>query len=122
MTLYSFYAKPDKGPEALLVLPDRFIWSAFFFAPLWAIVRGTWAYLVLWILVAATLFWAASLIGGGAAMALYAVFALWTGFAAPGIAARALEHRDWVASGEFAAPDRVTAERLWLEKTYGARP
>ncbi|WMT92258.1 hypothetical protein [Pelagibacterium sp. H642] len=122
MTLYSIYAKPEKGPEALLVLPERFIWSAFLFVPLWAILRGTWAYFVLWIVIAGALYWSVPLIGGEAAMALYAVFALWTGFAAPGIAARALQHRDWIASGEFSAPDQVTAERLWLEKTYGARP
>lgn len=122
MTLYSIYAKPEKGPEALLVLPDRFIWSAFLVAPFWALLNGAWAYLAFWMLVAAALFWSARLIGGDAAMALYAVFALWTGFAASQIAARALEHRDWIATGEVSAPDRVTAERLWLEETYGARP
>lgn len=121
MTLYSIYTKPEKGPDALSVLAERFIWSAFLFAPLWALLRGAWAYLTLWIVIAGGLFWVAPLIGGNAATALYAVFALWTGFAAPQIAARALEHRDWMANGELAAPDSATAERLWLEKTYGTR-
>lgn len=122
MTLYSIYAKPDKGPDALFVLPERFDWLAFLFAPLWAIFRGAFAYLMLWILVVAALVWAAPAVGGDAAFALYLVFALWTGFAASGVAGRALLHRDWIMSGELAASDTASAERLWLEKTYGVRP
>ena len=36
MTLFSIYAKPEAGPDALIVLPDRFSWTAFVFTPLWA--------------------------------------------------------------------------------------
>lgn len=121
MTLYSIYAKPEKGPDALFVLAEKFNWTAFLFAPLWAIFRGAFAYLVLWIAIAAGLFWSVPAIGEDVACALYIVFALWTGFAASQIAGRALLHRDWIASGELAAPDMVAAERLWLEKTYGVR-
>lgn len=121
MTLYSIYAKPEKGPEALSILPERFVWTAFLFAPLWALAHGTLAYLLAWIVVAGLLAWGAPVIGHDAALALYAVFALWTGFAAPAIAARALARRNWIESGELVAPDAATAERLWLEQTYGAR-
>ena len=120
MTLYSIYAKPEKGPDALSVLAEKFSWTAFLFAPLWALAHGAFAYLVLWMVLVAALFWSAPLIGWGAALALYGVFALWTGFSAAQIAGRAMLHRDWIVRGEVAASDAVAAERLWLEKTYGA--
>ena len=120
MTLYSIYAKPEKGPDALSVLGEKFSWAAFFFAPLWALTRGAFAYLALWIVIIAALVWTEPAIGTPATLALYAVFALWTGFAAPQIAGKALRHRDWMMRGELAASDAVAAERLWLERIYGA--
>lgn len=122
MTLYSIYAKPDKGPDALHVLADRFSFGAWLFAPIWALGRGALAYLFVWIGVVAGLVLVAPVIGPDAAVAVYMVFALWTGFAAPAIASRALERRDWLAQGALIARDAETAELLWLEKTYGARP
>ena len=119
MTLYAIYAKPDRGPEALSVLRDGFSWMAFLFAPLWAIGRGAVLYFIVWCVVAGGLVWAIPLVGPGAALGLYGVFALWTGFAATSIAGRALLSRDWIETGELTAPDKVTAERLWLERTYG---
>lgn len=121
MTLYAIYAKPENGPDALAFLADRFSWSAFLLPPLWAFSRGALAFVVLWLVVAAALVWAVPVIGSGAAFALYGVFALWGGFAAPSIHAQVLSRRDWIAMGELVAADMATAERLWLEKAYGAR-
>ncbi|WP_417579020.1 hypothetical protein [Pelagibacterium sp.] len=122
MTLYAIYAKPENGPDAILVLPEKFNWSAFVFAPFWAIARGALAYLVLWIVIAGGLYWLSPVIGGDSAALLYAIFALWTGFAAAAIAGRALEGRNWIASGEVAADSTTAAERIWLKRNYGPRP
>lgn len=121
MTLYAIYAKPEKGPDALAFLADRFSWSAFVLPPLWAFSRGALAFVVLWLVVAGALVWAAPVIGFGAASALYGVFALWAGFAAPSIHARALSRRDWIAMGDLVASDAASAERIWLDQIYGAR-
>ncbi len=121
MTVFSIYAKPDAGPEAVAIVPDRFVWTAFFFTPLWALAKGALGFFGLWAVVTAALSLASPTLGGDAAFLLYAIFSLWSGFAAPQIAARALQGRDWLDRGIVSAPDVTTAERLWLEKTYGAR-
>ena len=122
MTLYTIYAKPENGPDAIAVLPDTFSWSAFLFAPLWALSRGALAYLVLWVVVAGGLWLLAPRVGGDVAVLLYLSFALWTGFAASSITGRVLQARNWIDSGELAADSTSAAERLWLEKNYGPRP
>ena len=122
MTLYSIYAKPENGPDAIWVLPDRFSWAAFLFAPVWALIRGAIAYLVLWLVVTLGLVLLASRLGSELAVLLYLIFALWTGFAAAAIAGRALEGRNWIPSGEIAADSTPTAERIWLNRNYGSRP
>ncbi|AEQ53334.1 hypothetical protein [Pelagibacterium halotolerans] len=122
MTLYAIYAKPENGPDAIWVLPDKFSWGAFLFAPFWALARGAIAYLLLWIAVAIGLFLLAPHIGGDLSVLLYLIFALWTGFAATPIAGQALENRNWIASGELAADSTLSAEQAWLEKNYGPRP
>ena len=119
MTLFSIYAKPEAGPDALIVLPDRFSWTAFVFTPLWAIVHGTVLFALVWVAVVLGLRLGAPRIGGDTALALYALFALWSGFAAPQIAAKAMEHRRWMALGEVSAPSAPDAERIWLGRRYG---
>ncbi|SDG22824.1 hypothetical protein [Pelagibacterium luteolum] len=122
MSLYTIYAKPEAGPDAIAVLGDRFSWFAFLVTPLWALLRGAVAFFCLWAVIAIGLYRLAPHIGDDAAIVLYLVFALWAGYAAPQIAGRVLRRRDWITSGELVAPDTETAERLWLERTYGARP
>lgn len=122
MTLYAIYAKPEAGPEAIAVLGDRFSWGAFLLTPFWALARGAVAFLCLWAIIAIGLYLAAPHIGDDVAILLYVVFALWAGYAAPQIAGRVLRRRNWITRGELVAPNLETAERLWLEMTYGARP
>lgn len=122
MTLYTIYAKPENGPDAIWVLPEKFSWAAFLFAPIWALARGAMAYLVLWLVVTLGLVLLAPQFGDELAVLLYLIFALWTGFAAASIAGRALEGRDWIPSGELAADSTVAAERIWLNRNYGSRP
>ncbi|RDE08541.1 hypothetical protein [Pelagibacterium lacus] len=122
MTLYAIYAKPEAGPEAIAVLSERFRWTAFLFTPLWAMFHGAIGFVLVWALLVAALAASVPLIGPAAALGLYGVFALWTGFAAARIAGRALLRRNWLALGELVAADGATAERLWLEQRFGARP
>lgn len=121
MTIYAIHSKPEDGPEAIAAVPERFIWSAFLFTPFWALARRAFGFFILWLILAAALFLAHPHIGMDVAIALYLLFAVWSGFAAPEISARALERAGWIAHGDLAAPDSETAERLWLERVYGAR-
>ncbi len=121
MTIYAIYSKPDAGPEAIAAVPERFFWSAFLVTPFWALKNRSWAFFLLWLVVAVALGAAHGVIGTGAVTALYGLFALWSGFAAPAVAARALERRGYMAHGDLAAPDLETAERAWLERLYGER-
>lgn len=122
MTLYSLYSKPENGPEAIAAIGEKFSVLAFLFTPLWALARGAWLFLMLWIGVAALLFLGRDVIGVDAAAALYLLFALWSGFAAPQIVGHALAGRGWIAHGELAAANAPMAETLWLKTLYGACP
>lgn len=121
MTVFAIHSRPDDGPEAIAAVPDRFVWTAFILTPVWALAKRAFWFFVLWLAVAAGLWFAQTHIGADAALLLYLAFALWSGFAAPAIASRALERAGWLAHGDLAAPDLETAERLWLERVYGAR-
>ncbi|GGA37513.1 DUF2628 domain-containing protein [Pelagibacterium lentulum] len=122
MTLFGLYSKPENGPEAIEAVSEKFRWTAFFFSPLWALSKGLWLYLALWLAIAAALGMGQQFMGADAAVALYGLFALWTGFAAGAIEGRALKARGWIDHGDIAAFDRTQAENLWLKKHYGARP
>ncbi|WP_196260327.1 DUF2628 domain-containing protein [Pelagibacterium limicola] len=120
MSIFAIHSRPEEGPEAIEAVPERFVWSAFLFTPFWALAKHAWAFLALWLLVVAILAIAHAQIGVEAAATLYGLFALWSGFAAPGIINRTLMRAGWLAHGDLAASDRETAERAWLERVYGA--
>lgn len=121
MTIYAMFSKPDAGPEAIAAVPERFVWSAFLITPIWALANKAWGFFGLWLLVAMVVGVSQRFIGSDASVMLYGLFALWSGFAAPAIAARALKKSGWLAHGELAAVDAEAAEALWLQKLYGAR-
>lgn len=122
MTLYSLYSKPENGPEAIVAIGERFSVSALLFTPFWAVARGAWTIFLTWIGIVALLWLSSDAIGGAAALLLYVLFALWSGFAAPQAVGNALMRRGWIAHGELAAPNAAMAETLWLKIHYGARP
>ncbi|MCD7058442.1 DUF2628 domain-containing protein [Pelagibacterium xiamenense] len=121
MTLFAIYSKPDEGPEAVEAVRQGFSWAAFLVTPVWALLYRAWLVLFAWVGVALTLDVLASAIGSGAAYGLYAVFALWVGFAAPQIRERGFERRGWLAHGEISATSIEGAETIWFERVYGAR-
>lgn len=120
MTIFAIYSRPDSGPEMLSAVPERFVWTAFVLPPVWALAKRAWGFFALWLVVVAALVTGARFIGVDLSIALYLLFALWSGFAAPAIAARALERSGHMSHGDLAAPDRETAETLWLQRLYGA--
>ena len=122
MTLYALYSRPDRGPDALKAIKQRLFWSAMLFTPLWALVNRAWALMALWLAVVLAVILAVGIIGAQAGLALYVVFAVWCGFAAPQILERALIRRDWVAHGILDAMSAQAAESVWIAKRYGVRP
>lgn len=122
MTLFAIYSKPDDGPEAIEAVREGFSWAAFLLVPVWALYHRVWFTLLVWIVLVLGLDRLAPAIGFGAASALYGVFALWVGFAAPQIRQGAFARRGWLAHGEVSAPSVEGAETIWLKKLYGGRP
>lgn len=120
MTIFALYSRPDSGPEAIAAVPERFVWTAFVLTPFWAIAKHARGFFALWLVVVVALFLGHEIIGTELGITLYGLFALWSGCAAPAIAARALERSGHMSHGDLAAPDRETAETLWLQRTYGA--
>lgn len=122
MTLFAMLSRPDAGPEAIAAVPERFVWTAFVFTPLWALAKRAWGLGLLWLIVVAALVAAHQWIGTAGAVMLYGLFVLWAGFAAPSILTRTLERRGWMHHGELVATDRDMAESAWLNRLYGTRP
>lgn len=121
MTLFAIFSKPDDGPEAIEAIRHGFSWTAFLFTPIWALIHRAWLVLLVWVILVLTLDRLALAIGFDTAFALYGVFALWVGFAAPQIRERVLARRNWLAHGDVSAPSLESAELTWLSKVYGAR-
>lgn len=119
MTVYAIFSKPEDGPEAIEPVPDRFVWAAALVPPLWALARGAWSLLLLWILTVALLSGVEPYLGGETVGWLYLLFALWCGFAAPGFAMRTLMRRGWIANGDLVAGNKDMALARWLALTYG---
>lgn len=120
MTIYSILENPERGPEAVEVIPDRFIWSAALFSPLWALFNRAWGFVLLWCVLLAVVVASRDVLGTGGAVSLYLLLALWTGFAASGIKRRAMEKRGWMPGGEWVARSTGDALALWLDRRYGA--
>lgn len=121
MTIFAILTKPDAGPEALEAVPEKFVWSAFIFTPLWALFHRAFGFLALWFALVLVLYAAHFAFGAAISVLAYGLFALWAGFAAPQIKTHAMQRQGWMAHGELTAIDVESAERVWLERNYGAR-
>ncbi|WP_127143772.1 DUF2628 domain-containing protein [Pelagibacterium montanilacus] len=121
MTLYTLHTRPEDGPEAIAAVPERFIWSAFLFTPLWALWKGALLFLALWAVVTLALFAASGSLGPETAIGLYGVFALWSGFAAPAIVQSRLTRAGWIDHGGLVASAPDLAVDRFLAQRYGPR-
>lgn len=115
MPLYRVFARPAAATDAGAVfIAEKFSWSAMILPPLWALAHGLWLELVLILAGMLLLFAAAIVIGGMAALLVYGLAAIFLGFAAPGLRARALLRRGYDRKGDAIAlgPEFAEAEYI----------
>ena len=112
MTLFAIYERQSAAPAAI---PEKFSWLAFLLPPVFAVIHGLWLPLIAYVVAVIALGFAGAILGGATTFWLYVLFALWIGFAAPGLRRHALSHRGWTHHGDrvAAAPDLATLS--WLE-------
>ncbi|MCR6671093.1 DUF2628 domain-containing protein [Devosia ginsengisoli] len=112
MTLYAIF-DPKQGKPALpAAVPEKFSWFAAILPPLFLVAHGLWLELVAWVLKVVALVVLSRFIGGDTTFLLYALAAIWLGFAAPGLRRHALTWRGWTHRGERVA---VSADMAQLE-------
>ncbi|MDB5586871.1 MAG: hypothetical protein JWP26_1841 [Devosia sp.] len=115
MTLFAIF-EPKLGITSTpAAIPEKFSWLAFLLPPVFALVHGLWLPLIAYIVAVIALGLAAAILGGAAAFWLYVLFALWIGFAAPGLRRQALSHRGWSHRGDRVATAPDLATLSWLE-------
>jgi hypothetical protein len=111
VTLFAIYSRQPAAPAAI---PETFSWTAFLLPPVFALVHGLWLELIAFVVAVIALGFAATILGGSATFWLYALFALWIGFAAPSLRRQALHRGGWHHRGDrvAAAPDLATLSFL----------
>ncbi len=112
VTRFAIYTRQSAAPTAI---PEKFSALACLLPPVFALVHGLWLELIAYIVAVIALFFASTILGGAATFWLYALFALWIGFAAASIRRHALAARGWSHRRDLiaAAPDLATLS--WLE-------
>lgn len=120
MTLFMAMQNSGRTDDAALVLiPDRFNWWAFLFAPVWVLFRGLWRVFALLAAISISLVLLSSFLILPLA-ALYGVGALWLGFEASNLLARNLHRRGWKRAGELIASNLEEAEALYLLRAHSS--
>jgi len=117
MTLYSIFEKPQAArlDGALPVaVPERFSWLAMLLPPVFALGHGLWLMLLFWIALVVGLGIAPNWIGTEAAVALYALVAVFLGFEAPALRREALQFRGFAWRGDVIAGAEDLALRDYL--------
>lgn len=110
MTLYAIF-EPKPGKPALpAAIPDKFSWLAALLPPVFFLRHGLWLALIGFITAFVCLTLAADVIGGDAATLVYALAAVWLGFAAPGLRHHGLTRRGWRHRGERVAASADLAQ------------
>ena len=122
MTIYSVYTRDraHTGTESRAV-PDRFIWSAALFTPVWALVHGLWVAFIAWLAFAIALVVASDFIGGDAAFWVYVLASVLIGFEAPSLRRASLANGGWRYRGEAAAGSADVAEAECLRRLDNKR-
>ena len=112
MTLFAIYNRSSAVPAAIA---EKFSWLAFLLPPVFALVHGLWLALIFYVVAVIALGFASTILGAAASFWLYALLALWIGFAAPSLRRHALAWRGWSHRRDViaAAPDLATLS--WLE-------
>ncbi len=119
MALFQILQKANKQnqiwDENNVLIEDRFYWLAAIFPPLWLISKNLWLEFILWLAFIFFLSAITSLIGEEASFWLYIISAIWIGFEAPNILARALKRKGFEFIGEILADNFEKAQIKWAK-------
>jgi hypothetical protein len=120
VTLYSVFERATAPPEAPVVVPDRFSWSAAVLPPVYLVLRGLWLELIGFVLVVLLVAAIGVWLGMSAAVYIYLLLALLFGWEASALWRGALRRKGWRHSSEViaAAPDLAQVE--WLRRRTSA--
>lgn len=121
MAIFTVHAPPGAidaaaAAEDAVFLREGFSPAAFVFAPLWAILRGAWSGLVIWIVAIVVVGLAAARLGDAAGLTLYLGVALWFGLEARNLRRWHLARRGWQMVGLAAGANRREAEARFVAK------
>ncbi|MDR3376190.1 MAG: DUF2628 domain-containing protein [Ancalomicrobiaceae bacterium] len=124
MAIFTAYAPPGAADAAvasddILFLREGFSWMALLFAPVWAIVRGTWIVLLVWIAAVVLASLIAARFGEMTGLVVYVGVALWFGLEARNLRGAHLARRGWQIAGIVAAASAREAEERFFAKLAG---
>ncbi|MEO5805370.1 DUF2628 domain-containing protein [Devosia sp.] len=114
MTLFAIFERPTNSVP--IAVPETFSWFAFLLPPVFALRHGLWLELGAYALTLVALGLLKPYIGGSAAFWLYAVLALWLGFAAPGVLRAKLTRTGWRHRDDIIAPNADLAALTFLDR------
>jgi hypothetical protein len=112
MPVYSAFGRPSEPAE---FIAEKFSWAAFLLPPLFALWHRLWLVFVALVVAIVALFLLSTVISDAAAFGLYALVALWCGFAAPDLRRFALRKK-WHEHVPVVAADADSAEWRLLER------
>ncbi len=101
-----------------------FSWAALVFGPLWMLAHRLWRPLALFLLGSALVGFliGQGVVGSGAAVVLYLIYAVYLGFEGRAFLEAALDRRGEPLADIICAADRSTAERAFVERSLVERP
>lgn len=114
MTLYAIFDPEPGSAELPRAVPERFSWLAMLLPPVHLVLHRLWLEALVWLVTTAALVLLAPYIGGGTALLLYVLGAIWLGLSAPDWRREKLARQGWRFRGErvAASPDLAQLEAL----------
>ncbi len=129
MAIYAVHCPDGEADQAAAFDRARlvklgFSWGAFLFGPVWALAHRLWRPLAAFIVGAVVLGYLITIgvIGTGAAVGLYILYALYLGIEGRALLEAALARRGQPLADIVCAADRSTAERAFFERGLQQAP
>jgi hypothetical protein len=113
-------AKPGRGVEQAVFVPEGFSWGAFAFSALWAIGNRMWSAAIAMLAILALVAWLPDAASVDPALPgfLITLFSLYFGFCGNDWYRAALERRGYREAGVVVAPGLVAAEQRWFARHF----
>jgi len=102
-------------PE-VIVIQDRFSWSAAFLTPVWVLYHRMWPEALIW-LVAMIFIGLVERVLGDVVFWFYVLLVLWVGLEAANLRVRALQRKGYQLRGTIVASSPDLAELEWVKKS-----